>query len=232
MSRPDDHEFWGDELAAYALGALDPRETAQFEGHLVNCEHCRAELARLGPAVEGLSTSVPRLDPPASLRERIMDVVDAEAGAGTVAATPKRSPRRRSSWSWAWRPAPVAAFAAAIAIAFVAGFALRGGDGDTTTVEARALTDQPANAALVQHDGSWHLQVDRLPEPPADHVYEVWINRPSGLEPSSLFVLGRDGRAQVPLPDTLHDGDQVMVTVEPAGGSEKPTSDPLLQAEV
>lgn len=227
MSSRGDHERWGDDLAAYALGALEPRETAEFEGHLVDCERCRAELVRLAPAVEGLSTAVPRLEPPPGLRKRIMDVVEADADA-TVASAPQRSRRR----TWAWRPAPVAAFAAAIVIAFIAGFALRGGDGATTTVQARALTAQPASATLVQRDGAWRLDVDRLPQPPADHVYEVWVQRGADVQPSSLFVLSRDGRAQVALPQSLADGDRVMVTVEPAGGSAAPSSAPLLQADV
>jgi anti-sigma-K factor RskA len=232
MSHHDGHERWSDDLAAYALGALEPRETAEFEGHLVDCERCRAELVRLAPAVEGLSTSVPRLEPPPTLRKRIMDVVEAEAAAGAAVGSAAPAPRRARRWSWAWRPAPVAAFAAAIAIAFVAGFALRGGDGSTTTVPAQALTDTPVSAALVEHDGDWHLQVDRLPEAPSDHVYEIWVQRGSDVQPSSLFVPSRDGRARVPLDERLHDGDTVMVTVEPAGGSAEPSSDPLLQAQV
>jgi anti-sigma-K factor RskA len=229
MSSRDDHLRWGDDLAAYALGALEPREAAEFEGHLVDCDVCRAELVRLTPAVDGLSTSVPRLEPPPALRKRIMDVVEAEAGARSVASTPQR-PRRR--WAWAWRPAPIAALAAAVVIAFVAGFALRGGDGSTTTVSAEALTGTAVNAALVEHDGAWHLQVDKLPKAPADHVYEIWIQRGKDVQASSLFVLSRDGRAQVPLSEKLQDGDIVMVTVEPAGGSATPSSDPLLQAQV
>jgi anti-sigma-K factor RskA len=232
MSNQPDHAPWGDDLAAYALGALEPAEAAEFEGHLVDCERCRAELVRLTPAVEGLSTSVPRLEPPPGLRKRIMDVVEAEAAVGTQVGSATASPRRSRRWSWAWRPAPIAALATAIAIAFIAGFGLRGGDDATRTVTAQALTDTAVSAALVEHDGDWHLQVDKLPEPPADHVYEIWVQRGADVKPSSLFVLSRDGRAQVPLPETLREGDKVMVTVEPAGGSAKPSSDPLLQAQV
>jgi anti-sigma factor RsiW len=41
-------------LGAYALGALDPGESARVDGHLTRCPDCRAELAELRPVVAHL----------------------------------------------------------------------------------------------------------------------------------------------------------------------------------
>jgi copper chaperone CopZ len=43
------------DVAAYALGVLDPHETAQFEQHLADCARCAAELEALLPTVAALS---------------------------------------------------------------------------------------------------------------------------------------------------------------------------------
>ncbi|WP_051799714.1 hypothetical protein [Catenuloplanes japonicus] len=48
------------DVGAYAIGALDEYETAQFEEHLIDCDECAAELESLMPVVDVLS----RVDPP------------------------------------------------------------------------------------------------------------------------------------------------------------------------
>jgi len=228
-----DHRPWSDELAAYALGALEPHEAAAVEGHLVDCARCRAELARLAPAVERLPASVAPADPPRELRRRIMDAVEADAAGAPETSPPRRPPalRRRERPAWRSRPALGLALAATLALGFLGGAALRGGDGapQRTTVRAQALTPAPVRAALVGGDGSWRLEVARLPPLPAGRVYEAWIRSARGLAPSTLFVLSRDGRARVPLPDGLRAGEEVLVTREPAGGSATPSSPPLLR---
>lgn len=61
MERPE-AAHW--DVAAYALGVLDPREVPRFEQHLAQCPRCAAELERLVPATAVLAD----VDP-AQLRE-------------------------------------------------------------------------------------------------------------------------------------------------------------------
>jgi len=61
-----------------------------------------------------------------------------------------------------------------------------------------------------------------------DGIYEVWIARDGNVEPSTLFQVNRNGSGAAAIPDGLDHADQVMVTVEPPGGSAKPTSAPLI----
>jgi anti-sigma factor ChrR (cupin superfamily) len=68
-----------DDLAAFALGALDRAEAVEVERHLDACERCRDELHWLAPAVDLLPSSVPQLEPPPRLRRGLMRTVRAEA---------------------------------------------------------------------------------------------------------------------------------------------------------
>ena len=66
------HEGMHELLGLYVLGAVAPAEVTEFEAHLAVCEACRAEVAALRPVVAGLARTVPQVDPPAGLRERVI----------------------------------------------------------------------------------------------------------------------------------------------------------------
>ncbi|MEP6638829.1 MAG: anti-sigma factor [Chloroflexota bacterium] len=77
---------------AYVLGALEPAEEAAVREHLAGCDDAHAEIAELGGVVSVLSESVPILDPPAGLKDRIMaaaaaDLEERDAAATTTAPT-------------------------------------------------------------------------------------------------------------------------------------------------
>jgi hypothetical protein len=65
-----------------------------------------------------------------------------------------------------------------------------------------------------------------------DGIYEVWIARGEQIEPSTLFQVHRNGSGAAAIPSGLEDADQVMVTLEPRGGSAKPTRAPLIVAKI
>ncbi len=64
------HDRWNEDIAAYALGALDPGEAAELERHVEGCERCRSELRWLTPAARSLPESVERREPPRELRRQ------------------------------------------------------------------------------------------------------------------------------------------------------------------
>ena len=82
-----------DDLAAYALGALDEREEAAMSAHIESCDHCRARLRWLTPALETLPESVEQIDPPARLRRELMQTVRAEAEAEAETQRPAAKSR-------------------------------------------------------------------------------------------------------------------------------------------
>ena len=69
-----------------------------------------------------------------------------------------------------------------------------------------------------------------VPELRPGDVYQVWMRNGDQLQPSILFVPSRDGTAQVVLPEQTGDADEMLVTREPSGGSQEPTSTPLVSA--
>jgi hypothetical protein len=62
--------------------------------------------------------------------------------------------------------------------------------------------------------------------------YEVRLRRGKRIERSSLFTVAHDGSGAAPIPERLAGVDEVMVTREPAGGSDQPSDEPLVRVPV
>ena len=227
----DEHREIFDSLGAYALGALPPSEHAAVVAHIESCPICAEEAASLQRAAAGLLESVPRIDPPAELRGRIMAVVESEAQLMRAAAGDRRepaAPRRRVSWSggagrWA------ATAAAMLVIGGVIGAVTQtGGGSPTRTIQANAGS-AAQRAYLAVRDGHAQLVVEDLAPPPQNKVYELWVQHGNAAaQPAGLFVV-RSGRVDVR--GSIHKGDRVMVTAEPQAGSMAPTSAPVVVSE-
>jgi hypothetical protein len=82
--------------------------------------------------------------------------------------------------------------------------------------------------------GRAELVVHRLPPPPAGEIYEVWLARPHrALQPTSaLFSVTASGEGDVDVPGNLHGVTGIMVTPEPAGGSNVPTHPAVIRAQL
>jgi anti-sigma-K factor RskA len=79
-------------------------------------------------------------------------------------------------------------------------------------------------ASLVVGDGGGAiLRVEGMQQPTAGHVYEVWIMRDGKVVPSSLFTVHSDGSGSAAIPEELAGAEALLVTREPAGGSEQPS---------
>jgi hypothetical protein len=124
--------------------------------------------------------------------------------------------------------------AAALAIGLVVGIAVAGGGGAKTYQVATAGAARDARATLTVDGDHTTLEAHGLPEPPAGRVYQVWLKPHGGApEPTdALFVPRSDGSAMVAVPGHVSAMEAVMVSVEPRGGSEAPTTPPVLTAEM
>ncbi len=229
-----EHMPWDDDRAAYLLDALDDRERAEFEAHLATCDRCRAELRWLQPAVDVLPASVEQIDPPAELRNRVLGAIEADGGSAT---TPRTRPTKPSFWERISSRAALTGVAAlvALAVGIAGGYALRG-DSDSSQQVATTVPVEPtapsirAAANIVRHDGTYTLDVSHLPDLRPGDVYQVWMRNGNQLQPSILFVTSRDGTANIVLPAQTGAADEMLVTREPSGGSQEPTSEPLVSA--
>ena len=238
------HEHWHDATGAYVLGALDAMERAGFEEHLAGCAACREEVDDLMLAAHALPMSVDPVDPPPSLKARIMAEVEREASllaaAGPEADRPPAGGRARTPRRFRLhlpRLVP-AAVAAALLVGVGAGIGITQlGREDPRTVQAQVMDTRRAPDAAadveVGEDGAT-IVAHGLPAPPSGRVYQVWLKRPGRApEPTSaLFAPSGDGTATASVPGDMHEVTQVLVTDEPDGGSQTPTRDPLLVADM
>ena len=233
-----DPERLRDDLAAYALGALDRDDAAELERHLDGCESCMARLRWLDPAVGLLPAAVPQLTPPDSLRENLIATVRAEAApVAPSASEPDRLGDRLRRW-WrglagaVWRPATAFAVLILLVAGIATGYLVRGADESSSeffpakpapgTTDVSATLERTGDAAI--------LHVNSMPELDRRHVYEVWVQRAGVMEPRNTFVLKRDGSAEAAIPGPFEGANAVFVTAEPRPGTNKPTTTPLLSA--
>lgn len=211
-----------DLTAGYALDALDPDERARYEEHLASCESCRAELQEFWQVAGALGRAAGGPTPPASLRDRILQQARDER--------PNVVPLRRRI------AAPVLASAAAVAavVAVALGvwsFGLSSDLDDANSVVA-VLSDPNARVhptadgeanLVVTPTGRAALVVKMLAPAPAGKDYEIWVFE-NGV-PKSAGLFERPGAAM--LSRRVEPGQTVAVTLEPDGGVDAPTGEPL-----
>jgi anti-sigma-K factor RskA len=101
-----DHGELREQSGLYALGMLTGEERLAFESHLRSCPSCAAEVADARAAADALALAVPAVDPPPSLRARVLS---------SATGVPAREPARTS-----WRRSVPYGLAAAASIAAVA----------------------------------------------------------------------------------------------------------------
>ena len=129
-------------------------------------------------------------------------------------------------------PLPAALAACVVlALGVAGGVLLSAGDG-FREVDAQVALNGASGTLRIEDDGDARLTLLDMPSPPDGRVYQVWLLG-EGEAPSptdALFVPGRDGTARVDVPGDVAGARQVLVTAEPLGGSDRPTSQPVVQA--
>ncbi|MHB8233605.1 MAG: anti-sigma factor [Solirubrobacteraceae bacterium] len=224
------------DAAAYVLGSLEQDELDGYRQHLAACAQCRSEIAELQTVVDELPTTVSPAQASPELRERILAIVRAEAellsAAGPEADRPARAKRRRrprNDFALGIGAAAAAGLAELVAVLIAVGSS---GHAKLTVTPGEGLgTARTAQVSLHQRDGRAELVVSHMPQPAVGRIYEVWLSRgPHDAKPTNaLFSVTGTGSGSVDVPNGLHGIREVMVTSEPAGGSMRPTTEPLLR---
>jgi anti-sigma-K factor RskA len=75
------------------------------------------------------------------------------------------------------------------------------------------------------------LVADNLPSIPEGRTCQIWVIKGDVPESGGLFQPGGTETA-APITAPTRKGDTIAITVEPAGGSKQPTTDPVLSAEL
>jgi anti-sigma-K factor RskA len=232
-----DHAGYEDDLAAYLLDALPADEARAIELHIEGCERCQERTRWLRASVELLPTAVEQLEPPPELKERLMSTVRAEAAPPPAAQLDRPGASRGGGWLGRLfaLPRPAIALGATVLLvgAGMIGYALGSGDdaGQTTTTVQAAVAPPGARVTLERDGDSGILRVSGLPQH-TNRIYEVWIARGKQVRPAGLFQVDRQGRGAAAIPHGLEAADQVMVSLEPPGGSAQPTTEPLVVTDI
>ena len=245
MSPMDDRTF--EELKdAYVLGALPEDERTAFEAYLAAHPERQAEVDDLGGVAGLLALAPPEHEPSPDLRARVMDVVESESSR-------PRAARRRST-AWYGRLGDFRNVALGVAAVLLVGLVswnvlLRGDVQELRgQVEEARSEDQAPVAQQIELGGSWVQQgasaevapltdervvliVEDIPSMPEDRTLQIWVIEGETPAPSGLLEPAGN-MAATPITNSLEGADAIAVTVEPAGGSEAPTTDPVLLKEL
>ncbi len=240
------HEQFAEDLAIYALGALEGDEKVSLEKHLQECASCRRELEQLrgDAALLALSAAGPR--PPERARGRLMS---------SIAKEP-RAERARPRVNW-W--AAVGWVAAAAMLVFGIGVSrqnkqLHSSIAQLTGMVERERASAEKNSEILQAPDATSFEVLpvslKTPPPPAgraiyskqrnalvfiasnlralppEKAYELWLIPTQGAPiPAGVFKPDAHGSAVVtnpPLPAGV-EAKAFAITIEPQQGSSTPT---------
>jgi len=234
---------------AYVLGALPQEERAAFERYLATHPERQAEIDELGAFANLLAFSPQQQEPSPELRRRVMDVVEAEAA--------PTQDRRRSVFSGireylAWRTVALGV-ATVLVVGLLSWNVLLQEQVQALTGQVEeARTEQPERQVqegrTIRLEGAWAQQgasaevasidenrvilvAEDMPSVPENRTCQIWVIHDDVPTPSGLF--DPDGNmTATPVTTSIEKADAIAITVEPVGGSEKPTGDPVLLTEL
>ena len=226
----------------YALNALEAdAERDRFERHLNRCQSCSSEVRGLRETTTRLGMAAARRPPP-TLRSAVMAAVAQTRQVPAVAtrARPERRPR--------WLPRLVTG-AAAVGLAAAVTFGvllintqhrLNQAQARNQAIaavlaapDARVLTGTVASggtAVVVVSEARHQLIISTAglrPLPPGK-VYQAWLIGPPRVRSAGLLPPAQRGRTLPVLASGLAPRDTFGLTVEPAGGTAKPTTSPIV----
>ena len=226
----EEHVF--DLLPAYALGCLDGEDDLRVGEHLSACHVCRGELERYRTLVADLPFAVAESDPPAKLKETILQ--RARQTKRIPAATPKIALwQRLPSWSMV-----------SLVFILVLGASNLLLWGRLNTLESRqraslrtvllqgtAVAPDATGMLVISLDGSHGtVVVDRLPVLSESQQYQLWLIRDGQRTSGGVFSVDEKGYKgmYIKSPEPLDSYTAIGITVEPVGGSPGATGDKVL----
>ena len=254
------HEQYAEDLALYALGALEGSERANLEKHLDGCSGCRQELDALrgDSALLAMSTAGPK--PPQRSRQRLLTAIAKEPRGATAPPTPRFNLWSIFGWAAAvgmlvvviqLRRQNASLQQAVNSLGSVVGAqtielenarrivdTLTAPESQTVTLVAGKTPPQPQGKAfyLKNRSGLVFVANNLAPLPP-DKIYELWLIPPDGKPiAAGLFKPDARGNASVINPPELPAGVEAKtfaVTLESASGPhDSPRGTGVMQGRV
>jgi anti-sigma-K factor RskA len=250
MTREDDRDAG---RLGYRLGADDEQEARAFEDVAAELA-LSAEPVQPRPELKAAlfaqlqnTPQLPAQDVAQPTAEPVAAPAEAVDLTPTVEATPGRA-ERAAQRRWFQRPGLLLGAAAAAIVLFLGGAfvgsTLSGGNSyqsqqASALAEINAAPDVQRATAQVEGGGTatlvWSGELGRsalvandLPALPDGKTYELWYMRDGQAIPAGTMNPANSGSTWRVLTGDMAAGDTVGVTVEPSGGSDKPTSPPIV----
>jgi anti-sigma-K factor RskA len=231
----------------YAVDALTGDELDEFEKHLEQCPTCAEEVRGLRETAArlGLATAIA---PPPSMREQVLDATKRvrqlpPSGVRLIATDGSR--RRRRLARRLPRPIAVAVMAAAIVALAVLQIGTRHQLQQAQTknqaiasvlaasdaqIELSSSTVGGTMTAVVsKRDREAVITASGMPTPSGARVYQLWVMRGTTARSVGLLPGSSAGATSPVLAADVQPGDQLAVTIEPAGGTRQPTTNPIVE---
>ncbi|SES04994.1 anti-sigma factor [Lentzea albida] len=222
---------------AYAVNALSDIERTAFEAHLPRCESCAVEVAELTSTASRLGLAV-EFAPPPQLRARVL------AAAAETRQVPPRTARVPNPSRKRWAGGLLAAACLVAAVFVTVQYTESSQDRQLaqlaseygrfsdflSTPDAKLVNGTAPNGATgtavvsASRDEALFL-AKGLPDPGDDRAYQIWLIDSSGVPHSGGLL---DSRSAPVVVNGLSGAQTVALTVEPRGGSAKPTTDPVM----
>jgi anti-sigma-K factor RskA len=231
---------------AYAVDALTGAELDEFEKHLRRCTSCTEEVRGLRETAArlGLTTAI---EPPPWMREQVLAAASRtrqlppSGGRLLARNTPRRMTRLRRSLP---RSAAAVAVAAVIVVLAVLQVNTRNqlqqtqqGSRAVAAVlaapDARLETSSTTvggtvTAVISARDREAVITAAGMPTPADAKVYQLWVMSGSRARSAGLLPGSSTGVTSPVLAADVQPGDRLAITVEPAGGTSRPTTTPIV----
>jgi len=244
-SRDELHVLTG----GYAVHALEHRERQAFERHLQGCDSCEAEVRAFRETAARLAMAR-SLQPPADMEPRVL-----AATYRTRQLPPLLASERGARWRpgagrhWARMPGMPRLAVAVAAVSVVAALAL---GGLQVVTQHRLDSARASGAAIARVLGASDARIETMATseggtvtvivsdqqrdavvstsgmtaPPDGRVYQLWVIDASGARSAGLLPAA--GQTGPVLASGVLRGDRIGITVEPSGGTSRPTTTPIV----
>lgn len=241
----ENHNLFKENLAAYALGALDIDEVPLLETHLETCAECRAELIDYQQVSDGLLSALPPQIPPTTLRNKL------------AAQLPGAQETQRPRLAWFLdRWAVVGAFVLLLGVNIFSFMQIQALQKQQASLAAYLQNDQTAISMLAYPStqslplsgegiaGSMLVDKGRevgvlfvwnLPRLETGQAYQAWLIDEQGNRISGGVFAPEENQPYTTVvivsPKPLGEFSGLGVTVEPWGGSPAPTGQRVMKVD-
>lgn len=248
MTKDSTHNLSG----AYALDAVNATDRTAYETALTGSEEARSEATELQDTAVLLGLAVTPVTPSAELRDRLFAQIAVtpqlprlEQDAAPAPAPAPGPAETKARLRWTRTATTVTTMAAAFAL-IIGGIAV----GTTslhpepsfqaqqlaaldTAADKKELASDVAGggkATLVWSDqlATSAMVMEGVAALPDDSVYQLWYIGATGPRSAGFIAVAPGDKSWYVLDGTMQLGDTVGITVEPKGGSEQPTTTPIV----